>query len=260
MTKIGSIKKAIIPFALVFSVACSSLKNTEKQTIEIKSGQQQSGHFEKMVQTNYALNYLIYFPENYITASSDSFPLVLFLHGAGERGSNLDLVKKNGPPMLVEKGKQFPFILVSPQCPENQWWDSQSILYLLDNLLETYKINPDRVYLTGLSMGGFGTWDLIGKHPEKFAAAIPVCGGGEPIMMWNIGKLPVWAFHGAKDNVVDVKRSEDMVNAIKRMNGDVQFTVYPEAGHDSWTEAYNTSELYTWMMNQNRSKRNLTKK
>lgn len=248
----------LYPAVLVFLSACSTFSSSEKKTTEVKPGTQQNGHFEKIVQSTVTLNYLIYLPENY--RADEPLPLVIFLHGSGERGNNLELVKKNGPPMLVAQGKQFPFILVSPQCPENQWWNSETILYLLESLQSEYKIDADRIYLTGLSMGGFATWDLIGKHPEKFAAAVPVCGGGEPNSMWNIGKLPVWAFHGAKDNVVDVKRSEDMVNVIKLAKGDVQFTVYPEAGHDSWTNAYNTSEMWDWMLKQNRKDRLTVKK
>ena len=106
---------------------------------------------------------------------------MLFLHGAGERGNDLNLVKKHGPPRLVEEGKSFPFVIVSPQCPENHWWEPVALTGLLDEIVEKYKIDKDRIYVTGLSMGGFGTWSLAAYSPKRFAAIVPICGGGEAV-------------------------------------------------------------------------------
>jgi predicted peptidase len=177
---------------------------------------------------------------------------MVFLHGAGERGSDLEKVKTHGPPKLVAQGKVFPFILVSPQCPEGQWWDTDMLDALLDTVLAKYRVDPDRVYLTGLSMGGFATWAWAAAHPERFAAIAPICGGGDPFLAWRLKSLPVWAFHGAKDPVVPVKMTTDMVDALKAAGGDVRVTIYPDAGHDAWTDTYNNQELYDWFLQHHR--------
>ena len=179
----------------------------------------------------------------------EKWPLILFLHGAGERGDNLKLVGQHGPPKIV-KQKDMPFIIVSPQCPKDSWWpkENEVLINLLDDIVSRYNVDKSRIYLTGLSMGGYGSWSLGCDHPKRFAAIAPICGGGEPFFGRKLKNTPVWAFHGAKDNVVALKKSEDMVKAIERAGGDVKLTVYPEAGHDSWTETYNNPELYTWFL------------
>ncbi|MDP3831865.1 MAG: prolyl oligopeptidase family serine peptidase, partial [Ignavibacteriaceae bacterium] len=169
---------------------------------------------------------------------------------SGERGTDLDKVKFHGPPKLISEGKEFPFIVVSPQCPEGRWWQISELNYLLDELITGLKIDVNRIYLTGLSMGGYGTWAWAEYAPNRFAAIAPVCGGGNPLTISKIGKMPVWAFHGAKDFVVPVAESERLINKLKTINPDVKFTVYPEAGHDAWTETYNNPELYEWFLKQ----------
>jgi len=174
--------------------------------------------------------------------------LLLFLHGAGERGDNLELVKVHGPAKLVEKGKDFPFVVVSPQCPKDKRWETNDLIALLDDIILKYKIDENRIYVTGLSMGGNGTWKLAAEIPNRIAAIIPICGWGDPFAAMMMGKLPVWAFHGAKDVVVPVSSSEVMVETMKRNGGEVKFTVYPEANHDAWTETYNNPEIYEWLL------------
>ena len=198
-----------------------------------------------------AMKYLLYLPEDY--EQKPSWPLMLFLHGAGERGNNLNQVKQHGPPKLIETGKDFPFIVVSPQCPQGRWWEPVELASLLDEIVEKYKVDQDRIYVTGLSMGGFGTWSLAAHQPKRFAALVPVCGGGEPITAKLFAYAPAWVFHGAKDGVVPLERSEKMVEALKKSGGDVKFTVYPNAGHDAWTEAYNDPQLYEWLLQQKRT-------
>jgi predicted peptidase len=173
---------------------------------------------------------------------------MLFLHGAGERGEDLEKVKVHGPPKLIEQGKDFPFIVISPQCPEDQWWSITDLDVLLDEIIGEYKVDTDRIYVTGLSMGGFATWDLAIKYPNRFAAIAPVCGGGNSRLVSTLKELPVWVFHGAKDNVVPLKSSQEMVDALEKADGEVKFTIYPEATHDSWTETYNNPELYEWFL------------
>jgi predicted peptidase len=198
------------------------------------------------------LKYLLHLPKDY--DQKESWPLLLFLHGIGERGDNLDRVKSHGPPKLIEAGKDFPFIVVSPQCPGDRWWKPEDLSALLDEIVGKYKVDKDRIYVTGLSMGGFGTWSLAAFSPDRFAALVPICGGGDPDTASKLAHVPIWVFHGAKDSVVPVKRSEEMVTALKKADGNVKFTVYPEAGHDSWTEAYNSPELYDWLLQQKRAK------
>lgn len=197
------------------------------------------------------LKYLLYLPKNY--DQQPAWPLVLFLHGAGERGDDLERVKKHGPAKLIEAGKQFPFVMVAPQCPSNRWWEPLELASLLDEVVEKYKIDQDRIYVTGLSMGGFGTWALAAYQPKRLAAIVPICGGGEPLKARLFPHLPVWVFHGAKDRVVSPERSEQMVEALKKLGANVKFTVYPEAQHDSWTETYANPELYEWLLQQRRA-------
>ena len=178
---------------------------------------------------------------------------MLFLHGAGERGDDLQLVKKAGIPKLIESGQQFPFIVVSPQCPKDKMWEPFELTALLDEIVEKYKVDQDRIYLTGLSMGGFGTWMLAAYTPERFAAVVPICGGGDTIWAKRLAVVAVWVFHGAKDKLVPPQRSQEMVEALKKNGGNVKFTLDPEAGHGVWNKAYAMPELYEWLLQQKRT-------
>jgi predicted peptidase len=213
------------------------------------SDQQKPHEFNRTIEIK--TKYLLYLPKDY--EKKPSWPLVLFLHGAGERGDDLDLVKKHGPPKLIDEGKEFPFIVVSPQCANNKTWEPFDLTALLDEIVEKYKVDRDRVYVTGLSMGGFGTWALAAHSPDRFAAIVPICGGGDPARAMRIGRTPVWVFHGGKDPVVPLEMSQKMVDALKRIGGNVKFTVYPDAGHDSWSETYANPQLYEWLLQQKRT-------
>jgi predicted peptidase len=209
---------------------------------------QSAAHLDRQVQVT--MDYLLFVPKDY--DKKEAWPLMLFLHGAGERGDNLDLVKVHGPPKIVETNKDFPFVLVSPQCKPDRWWQPTELTALLDEIVAKYKIDEDRIYVTGLSMGGFGTWALAAYTPHRFAAIVPICGGGEPYRTKVYSHVPVWAFHGGKDPVVPTQRSQEMVDALKKQGGDARLTIYPEAGHDSWTETYDNPELYQWLLQQKR--------
>jgi predicted peptidase len=197
------------------------------------------------------LEYLLYLPEEYSNENKKKWPLVLFLHGSGERGEDVEMVASNGIPKLAEERK-FPFIALSPQCPTNANWEIQTdaLITLLQEAFDSFSIDKDRVYLTGMSMGGFGTWSLSQQFPELFAAIVPMCGGGVPIDAWKIKDIPVWAFHGAKDDLVPIEETEQMVEALQKINGNVKFTIYSEATHNCWTQAYNEPELYKWLLAQ----------
>jgi predicted peptidase len=198
------------------------------------------------------LDYLLYLPADY--QSKNDWPLILFLHGSNARGTDIEVVKANGLPKLVEQGKTFPFLIVSPQCPgEGAWvWQLQSLSALIDDVASTYNIDQDRLYVTGLSMGGFGTWALAAYTPDRFAAIIPICGGGEVTSVRRLKHLPIWAFHGAKDDIVPIERTQELVDALTKAHGKVQLTRYPDHGHDSWTETYDNPEIYKWLLEQKR--------
>ncbi|HPY30327.1 MAG TPA: prolyl oligopeptidase family serine peptidase [Verrucomicrobiota bacterium] len=208
------------------------------------------------------MRYLVYLPPDYHPAGGTTWPLMLFLHGAGERGTNLSRVAIHGPPSLVKQGTNFPFLIVAPQCPEGQRWENDPLVRLLDHVTRQYAVDPSRIYLTGLSMGGYGTWKLGLTYPEKFAALVPICGGGEFIDALLVSRdkpaafksLPVWAFHGAKDPVVPLDESKRMVNLLRKLGvAEVKFTVYPKANHNSWAETYLNPELYTWLLKHRRA-------
>ena len=205
---------------------------------------------QKAEQYNIAVNYLLYLPQDYNKDTAKLWPLMVFLHGSGEAGTDVQKVKVNGPPKLIEQGKQYPFIVVSPQAPENEGWEPQVIIRLIKGLQQQYKVDKERIYLTGLSMGGFGTWNIASKFPTMFAAIAPICGGGDTTEVMKLKRMPVWCFHGAKDNVVSPEQSYRMVRALKKFNPDVKLTIYPDAGHDSWTPAYDNDSLYAWMLQQ----------
>lgn len=242
--------------AISFLTGCVYVENSKMTSEAIKPGGQQSQAFEKTITKTLDCKYLLFLPEGYGREKKD-WPLMLFLHGAGERGDNLELVKKHGPPKIVENRKDFPFIVVSPQCPENEWWTEKTevLINLLDDIVARYDVDTDRVYLTGLSMGGYGTWALASEYPDRFAAVVPICGGGNRIMARRLKDMPVWAFHGGKDSVVPVEESKVLVKEINSHGGNAKLTIYPDANHDSWTETYNNQEVYDWLLEHRRSER-----
>ncbi len=230
----------------IFSACSADLTKDDNARLQPKK-------MESKFQQNVSINYLLYLPKNYNTG--EKFPFMLFLHGAGERGNDLEMLKKHGPPRLIAEGKDFPFIIVSPQCPPGIRWKTNTLIALIDEIIKNYNVDEDRIYVTGLSMGGYGTWKLANEIPERLAAVIPICGWGDPWTICEIGDLPVWAFHGEKDNVVPVQRSKDLVDALKRCNANVNFTIYPDAEHDSWTKTYDNPQIYEWLLKQNKSNR-----
>lgn len=215
---------------------------------------QQPQSFRREIRKMVSGNYLLSLPKGY-GADETRWPLILFLHGAGERGDDLELVKKHGPPKLVQEGRKFPFIIVSPQCPVGEVWSVDVLGALLDEVIEQYAVDTERIYLTGLSMGGFGTFALGIAQSERFAAIAPICGGGMPLVVRpEHARIKAWVFHGAKDPVVPMSESEKMVGVLRRAGADVRFTVYPEADHDSWSETYANPELYEWFLQHRRTR------
>jgi predicted peptidase len=208
---------------------------------------QTSKRFKARLTKNLELPYLLYLPKN---AGKKKLPLVMFLHGAGERGNNLDLVKLHGIPKLIAEGKEFPFIAVSPQCPAESWWTMEldALRGLLESVIQTHDVDTKRVYLTGLSMGGMGTWQFAGTYPNFFAAIAPICGGGEIHLTRFLTKMPIWAFHGDKDEAVPLEESQRMVAGVKHHGGKAKLTVYKNVSHDSWTKTYSNPKFYEWLL------------
>ena len=209
----------------------------------------------------YKARFLLYLPEGYRDKLDIKWPLLIFLHGAGERGDDLNKVKVHGPPKLIEKGKKFPFVVISPQCPKGKKWDDEVLSELLDYACKKYRVDTSRLYLTGLSMGGYGSWSLGMALCDRFAAIAPICGGGSFIDVYNasgakgkaLRSLGVWAFHGAKDTVVPVGESKKMVDALRKFGHPApKLTIYPNARHDSWTTTYDNAELYRWLLEHQR--------
>lgn len=193
--------------------------------------------------------YAIRVPKNWRTG----LPIIFQLHGAGERGERPEQVEVHGFANILTEAREVDCILIQPQCPEGTFWVAQipKLLQFIKRISEKYQCDQDQVYLTGLSMGGYGTWYTAMAYPEMFAAIAPCCGGG---MAWNAGVLtmPVWAFHGAQDDVVAVEETLAMVKAIWRSGGNVRMTIYDDCGHDAWNKAY-SEELLQWLLNQKRS-------
>ncbi|MCL2347074.1 MAG: alpha/beta hydrolase-fold protein [Planctomycetaceae bacterium] len=203
------------------------------------------------------VQYLLYLPGDYQPKSGKKWPLLLFLHGAGERGDNIDTVTVHGPPGLIAKNediaKKCPFIVVSPQCRNERYWSVGQLQLLLDDIEKNYEVDKDRIYVTGLSMGGFGSWMLACDTPERFAAVAPICGGCSPDQATRLIRIPIWAFHGDADPVVPVSLTKNMVKAIRDAGGkEIKETIYPGVGHDSWVQAYKTPELYQWFLSRHR--------
>jgi predicted peptidase len=205
---------------------------------------------QKLRLSQSGLKYLLYLPNEY--TKEKKFPVLLFLHGSGERGNDTELVKKHGPPKLIEEGKEFPFIIISPQCPRGLNWTPKPLNELINEVVYEFNGDENRIYVTGISMGGYATWALAIAFPDEFAAVAPICGGGDTKLVNRIKKLPIWAFHGAKDDIVPISESEEMVSELQKIKGDIRFTVYEDADHDSWTRTYNNQELYDWLLKHKR--------
>lgn len=197
--------------------------------------------------------YLLYLPEDY-QAGKES-PIMLFLHGRGESDGPLSVVAKWGPPLLVAEGQQLPYILISPQCPKEDSWSSATqqtrLIELLDAIVEKFGGDANRIYLTGLSMGGSGSWRMAADQPEKFAAVVPICGRGQTADAEKLTSLPIWVFCGDQDGVFSA--NEEMVQAVAQAGGQsIRFTSLENIGHNSWSAAYATPDLYQWLNRQSR--------
>jgi predicted peptidase len=194
------------------------------------------------------INYLLYLPAGYGRDIVSQWPLILFLHGSEERGDDPLMVKEYGIPSWLDKRDDFPFIVVSPQCPAGLRWSPAWINSLLDEVEAKLRVDDSRVYLTGFSMGGYGTWDTAVAYPERFAAIAPIAGGGNEQLAGRLKNMPIWAFHGEMDPNVPVSESISMVEAVKPFTDEAKLTIYPNMTHDVWTKTYQNSDLYSWFL------------
>lgn len=270
MTKNFSCKTsvmAMLGFALLATVACSKQggvaepapqnpggSNTNPpETVDTSNFKpQQTGiSFRKVTSPKSVTDYLLQIPATYNEKKTTRWPVIIFLHGVGGRGSDLNKVKNEGLAAIASRNLNFPYIVVSPQCKDNQWWDVQGLEAVYADVVKLYNVDTNRIYITGLSMGGYGTWDWASSAPGKFAAAVPICGGGAVSKACALKNLPVWAFHNADDPTVNVNQSREMVKAVKDCGGTlIKYTENPTGGHDAWTKAYNDPALYTWLNQQ----------
>jgi predicted peptidase len=247
----------------------------------VNAAEEKQGVFEKRTfkdAKGKTLLYRLLTPENY--DPKKLYPLVVFLHGMGERGADNEKQMIHGVKNFAspELRRKYPCFVIAPQCPGDAQWVSEDltkvlkgtltqdnyklpaepseperlVLELIPALEKEFSIDPKRLYITGLSMGGFGTWDLICRRPELFAAAAPVCGGGDKEQAAKIAKIPVWLFHGGKDGAVKPAWSKTMIDALEKAGGKPKYTEYPDVGHNSWDPAYKDPELYAWLFAQKR--------
>lgn len=198
------------------------------------------------------LQYDFALPEGYDADKNSRWPLLLVLHGSGESGDELKRVRWHGPLKIIDAGRKLPFVVIAPQCPAHSWWNPFQLNALLDEVCAKYRIDPDREYVTGLSMGGFGAWHLAAEFPERFAAVAPICGKSDPADAPRLKDLPIWIFHGRLDETVHVAFSEEMTRALAAEHARVKFTLLAQEGHQSWTPAYNDAALYDWLLKQKR--------
>ena len=197
------------------------------------------------------LNYLLFVPKN---LKMEKLPLLVALHGAGERGDDFDKIAVHGPAKYAAKGEEFPAIILAPQCPADLVWNHLTfeLKELIDFIISEYNVDADAVSLTGLSMGGYGTWEMGMSYPGFFSALGPICGGGISWRVGLIGQTPVWAFHGAQDTVVPIENSNEMCNRLKAQGGNVTLTVFSFDGHNVWDDAYEKTTLIPWLISARR--------
>lgn len=243
--------------ALLLFSASYTQAQTPGEQVEMKSGL----HY----------NYMLYLPASY--DENNPPPLMIFLHGAGERGDDLSLVGVHGPLKLLSSlrllsrrfgWEELPFVVAAPQCPDGEWWLNEHLIEVMNDVLQKVKVDQSRMYMTGLSMGGFGTWSFASEYPDFFAAIVPICGSGDApgwsglrnytqldvpkAKLEQLVSVPVWAFHGESDSTVPIDEQRQTIEAFRALGGEAEFTTYPGVGHDSWTTTYNNKEVYEWLL------------
>ena len=210
------------------------------------------GNSPLLAQKSKTYSYLAYLPDGYDKTNAKAWPLIIYLHGSSCKGNNLERLKKYGPPFYLERGMDVDAIVISPQCPSNKNWTAGKWFEsFYQELKDKYNIDESRVYLTGMSLGGFGTWDIASRYPEYFAAIMPLCGGGRPNMVETLKDIPTWVFHGEVDRKVKIGRSEEMVEALQEVGSKPIFSVLKGQGHGI-QKVYSDQNIYKWLLSQHK--------
>lgn len=240
-----------IALCLILFTSCFVRGVSAQPPQQVEAHQQEKQFVREAVKT-FSGKYLLYLPDNYSEQPSQKWPLLLYLHSSDARGQELKGVEQEGLPFILRSGTKLPFIVVAPLCPPDEWWDSrwsvENLNVLLDELLDKYRVDSSRIYLTGWSMGGAGAWRLASQYPSRFAAVVPICGKSQLKFVDSLRDTPVWAFHGDKDTVVAVRESQKMVDGLKKLGGEAQLTVFPDTGHEAWPQVYSDPLLYEWLL------------
>jgi predicted peptidase len=243
-------RNSTILFVIVASLAVAACESAVSKT---SLPGQHPRALRKSITVNLSGQYLLFLPQDY-GEGEKRYPLIMYLHGGSLRGNDIERVRSLGLPQLIEKDRSFPFIVVSPQCPEGEiWTDADLLIAILDDVVSQYAVDRERIYLTGHSMGGRGAWYLASKHPDRFAAIAPMS-GGPTIAAWagRLKEMAVWAFHGAKDDLIPLAESQRMVDALKAAgNNEVKFTILPDRDHYI-LDTYEKKELYDWFLQHRR--------
>jgi len=196
--------------------------------------------------------YLAYLPDGYDKNDAKAWPLIIYLHGSSCKGNNLEKLKKYGPPFYLDRGMNVDAIVISPQCPSNKNWTYGTWFEsFYKELKDKYNIDPSRVYLTGMSLGGFGTWDIASRYPDYFAAIMPLCGGGQTRMVETLKDIPTWVFHGEVDRKVSLSRSVQMVDALQELGSKPKFSILKGQGHGI-QKVYSDQNIYKWLLSQHK--------
>lgn len=219
-----------------------------------------SKHFTITTEVKTDFPCLVYLPEDYDARGGEFWPIILYLHGKDERGADCARLSKSGLPKYIESNP-IPFIVVAPQCPSDSEWvfHLDSLTQLIERVMGEYRVDPSRVYLTGLSMGGIGSWHLGIAYPEMFAAILPISGGtypflGYPEAVTRVKDVPIWAFHGIDDDVLPIRLTQVLVDALVKAGGNIRYTYYENTGHDAWTRTYANPEVYDWLLRHSKGR------
>ncbi len=198
------------------------------------------------------LDCLVFLPREYRGGADEKWPLVFFLHDAPERGDDLERLRERGIPHLADEAARFPFVAVSPQCPEGREWSDlvETLDGVFDDVIHELAVDPRCVLLTGVGMGATGAWRLAADHPDRFTTLVPVSGAGDPSWAPRLARMPTWAFHGATDDVVPPERTVDMVRALEAHKAPVRVTIYPDEGHEAWHRTYDDPDVFRWFLRQ----------
>ena len=215
------------------------------------NAQEIKAELKKEIKKEQKISYILDYPEN----AKGKVPLMVFLHGSGERGDNLDMVKAHSP-FTYKNLFPEPVAILAPQCPKDVWWDTEAVYYLIKEIQQKYQIDDSRIMLTGLSMGGWGTLKLAMEHPELFSAVVAVCAPVDRLMKVRVSQykdLPMKLFHGGNDDIVSPMNSIEIYQEIKKVNKNVELTIFPDDNHNSWDSTYSNPKLYEWMLAQKKN-------